>query len=871
MTAPAASPGPGGRGPGRSARLRAAGRLNWALNSRHLVAHRLRLFLSVLGIASGVALAVAVGGLTSSINAALRDASLAAATTAQIEMRPVTDVGMPLGVLYQVRATAGVARAAGTVEAPTILRPAGPAGADASREVSVALIGFEPGIFGLAPRSLSGADLARADPTGLLLPADIARQLGVSGHQSLQIYTPEGWQTTHLGGVLPASRGSARVVATGLLNAQALLERPSRIDAVYVQTTGDEAAVRQAIATTVGPSVRIGALALRTDDVRQITATVSVVLNVAAIVALFVGTFLVYNTMSMASVERAGEAAILRAVGAKRRQTFWLLVLEGLLLGALGSAAGEVAGLGLARLLLAIRGAGLEQLLPVTVSRLVLSWKSLVLAGVGGVLASMAAAAGPARRVSRADAAANLGPRAALEEPAGVGGWRPLPAGIVLVGVGAGLAAFWVHKPSSSLSLPTGAMFLFIAGVAVLVRPLVPPLAAWLLRPARRAGPTLRLAVDELDRSPSRTAYTVGAVVLALALVVGVQVDIASFQNAFKEGLGRLIQADLIVRSHDWQPYGSGVGLNPTVADAIAALPGVEAAYPTKTMLTTYQGHTTPLLAIADQGYRRYGADPTVNAQDRAVNAAMVGGGKILISASAAGRFSLQAGDRVTLPSAAGPHTFVVAGIYQDPTAVLPTFYITYEDATADLGLTSADVVDVFVQPGAAIPAVAAEINRALAPRYGLSPDTRSQFINRLTAIVASLQRLIGSVQVVAVLVAALGVANTLLIATFERRRDLGILRAVGMTRRQLRRMVVAESVLLGILGVVLAWGMGTGVGLFAHRITEIQTGLTIPTVIQPLAYLAVLALGIAACVGAAIYPARRAAGLDVTEALQYE
>ena len=510
-------------------------------------------------------------------------------------------------------------------------------------------------------------------------------------------------------------------------------------------------------------------------------------------------------------------------------------------------------------------------MLPINVDHLVLTWQALVLAGAGGILASMGAAAGPARRVARADAAANLGPRAALEEPAGVGGWRPVPFGGLLVVVGAGMAAWWVHAPTSTLTLPTVAMLLFIGGVAVLVRPLVPILAAWVLRPAASARATLRLAAGELQRSPSRTAYTVGAVVLALALVVGVQVDIASFQNAFDEGLTRLVQADLLVRSRDWQPYGSSVGLDAGVASTIAAIPGVAAAYPSKTLLTTYQGHIAPLLAISDQGYQRYGIDPTVSDHDRAINAAVVGGGKMLISASAVGRFGLHTGDRVTLPAPAGPRTFSVVGVYDDPSAVLPTFYITYEDAAAGWGLSVADVIDVFVRPGVAPAAVAGAIRGKLAARYGLSPDTRAEFVGRLSAIVSSLQRLIGSVQVVAVLVATLGVANTLLISTFERRRDLGILRAVGMARRQLRRMVVTESLMLGTLGVVLAWGFGTGVGLFAHRITEIQTGLTIPTVIQPLAYLAVLGLGLAAAVGAALYPARRAALLDVTEALQYE
>src|SRR5207237_1007499 len=192
----------------------------------------LRLALSIAGIASGVALAVAVGGLTTSINAALRDASLSAATRAQIEIRPVTEISMPESVLARARATPGVLAAAGTVEASTFIRNGGREG----REQSVAVIGFEPGILALAPRALGGASLAGADPTGLLLPSPLAKELGVGRNDPVGVYTPQGWQPAHVGGSLPPAQGSARAVATGLLTAQALLGRQGRIDAVYVQT-----------------------------------------------------------------------------------------------------------------------------------------------------------------------------------------------------------------------------------------------------------------------------------------------------------------------------------------------------------------------------------------------------------------------------------------------------------------------------------------------------------------------------------------------------------------------------------------------------------------------------------------------------------
>src|SRR5437879_5300530 len=174
----------------------------------------------------------------------------------------------------------------------------------------------------------------------------------------------------------------------------------------------------------------------------------------------------------------------------------------------------------------------------------------------------------------------------------------------------------------------------------------------------------------------------------------------------------------------------------------MAPIPGVAEAYPSKTMLPAYRGRIAPILAISEQGYQRYGADPTVSRHDREINAAVVGGGKMLVSASASGRFGLHEGDHVTFDTPAGPRTFAVVGVYEDPSAVLPTFYVTYEDATAAWGLGVADVIDVFVQPGVASSSVAAAIRNQLGPRYGLSPDTRRQFIDRLSAIVSSLQLL---------------------------------------------------------------------------------------------------------------------------------
>lgn len=852
----------GERGP------RAAARLAWALNLRHLAAHRLRLLLSVAGVGSGVALAVAVGGLTSSINASVLDTSLAVASRADLEVRPVTEVAMPEKLLLRARAAPGVRAAAATVEARTRVRSQG-------QVRSVYLIGFEPGILALAPRTFSPDSLEGADPTGLLLPAPLARELGMSAGRRLQIYTPSGWRAVKIGGVFKPGPDSPGVVAaTGLLVAQDLLSRSGRIDALYVDAAGSPKAVAASLHRALGPSVRIGPLGFRRDDVQQMSASITVLLTVAALVALFVGGFLVYNTMSMAAVERAGEAAILRAVGALRRQTLAVFAQEGAILGLLGSVIGVAAGAGLARFMLAARGGALEMVLPVEIGRLVLSPRDFALAAAAGVLVALAAALGPARRVARADPAPNLGPIAALEEPADRRTWRRALLGGVALAGGIVLAAAWFASPSQSLKEPLAGLFLFLVGVAIVTRSLVPALAGKLLgsvaSSGSRASATLRLAAGETLRSPARTAFTVGALVLSLSLVVGFQNGIDSFERAFGRGLSTLVQADVVVRSQDWEPYGAGVGVEPTTAGKVAALPGVVAAYPSRRLTTNFRGRVSPVLAVGEQGYRRYSQLSAATPQQRRLNARVLGGGRMLISPSAAEQFGLRKGQEATLETPFGPRAFRIVGIYDDPSAVLPTFYITFEDAQAAWGLNTADSIDVFLSPGTSAPAMADRIERLL-QAYGMRADTREEFIESVTGIIRSLTKLVSSVNLVAVLVAALGVANTLLMTTFERRRDLGVLRAVGMRRGELRRMVMIEALLLASLGVILSWAVGTGIGVFAHKMTELQTGLDFPLVLEPRVYLQVVLLGLAASAVAALYPAHRVGALQVTEALQYE
>jgi putative ABC transport system permease protein len=228
-------------------------------------------------------------------------------------------------------------------------------------------------------------------------------------------------------------------------------------------------------------------------------------------------------------------------------------------------------------------------------------------------------------------------------------------------------------------------------------------------------------------------------------------------------------------------------------------------------------------------------------------------------------------GSSFDLPTPTGLHRLRVAGTLNDPSAVNPEIIFDIKEFKRIWGTGGADSFVVRVADAGRVPQVKASIVRTLGPRYGLQVDTGPEYRKRLSGVVTSVTQLISSVQLIAVIVAALGLANTLLISTLERRRDLGVLRAVGMLRRQLRRMVAAEALMIGALGVVLAWGLGTLIGYGIYALIQAQLGVHLAFTLPPQAYAGSAVLGVVAALVASIYPAERAARIDVVEALQYE
>jgi putative ABC transport system permease protein len=650
--------------------------------------------------------------------------------------------------------------------------------------------------------------------------------------------------------------------------AQRLLGRGHTVDEVRVRAAPGVSpdALRDRIANLL-PAGRLEAVtaaslaARQTDEVQGYLDGLRAALLAFAAVALLVGSFIIWNTFSVLVAGRTREIALLRLLGATRRQVLGSVLLEATVLGLVAAAAGVAVGVGAALGLQALlRGLGdtLPPAGPVLAPRTALAGLAV------GALVTAAAALAPARRASR------VAPLEAIREAAPS---APLPAGRARTAVGVGLAALGTAGIAASLLAPTwttalsgvGA-FAALLGVMILGPMLAPSLARVVgAPPARLAGIAGRLARHNVFGNPRRSAAMIGALTVGMVLAAGTSVLAASASRSVRDGIQAGSHADLYLQ-----------GALPRAAVArLQALPEVAAALPVETGHVRIGGarvgidgiDPAPAARILDLGLRA----GSLQALDRP-------GGAVLISARLAGQHGWRVGSLVPVGfSEVGvTRSLPVAGIFaRDPLfgndLVLP---IDLADRYFPLGRGQADQTLLRAAPGTTRAALTAAARRALANHPNVTIADPAAYQRERAGDLGDVGGALGlltALVLLAACIATLGIANTLALAVVERTRELGLLRAVGMTARQLAAMIRWESVIVAVSGGVPGIALGIGLGAaIAHAVTVQQAGAA--TIALPAGRLLV-DLGLAGAAGllAAAIPARRAARLDLLTAIGTE
>jgi putative ABC transport system permease protein len=580
-------------------------------------------------------------------------------------------------------------------------------------------------------------------------------------------------------------------------------------------------------------------------------------------IALFVGSFVIANTLAITVAQRMRELATLRTLGASRRQVLGSVVLESVVVGLVGSVIGLFLGLGIAvGLTTLLRATGID--LPN--NGLVFSSRTILVSIGVGTLIALLASLRPALRATRVE------PIAAVREGAVMPVSRFARYALVtaaIVGAAAvGLFSYGVFADGLDLkvrigSLVAGVLLMFV-GVAMVASRVVRPLAFLLGSPGARFGGTAgSLARQNAVRNPSRTASTAAAVMIGLALITFVAVIGQGFKTSFTGAVDKLFVADYSVSAGS----GDGQQLTNKAAQAVAKAPGVEAVSEVrsgkakmggKTILVT--GVDANLAKVVDIKWSSgSGSTPAQLGQDGAV-----------VLERYADDHSLKVGSPLTVKTPTGK-TFGlhVIGIVDPPKGGSPFGQVSVSTATFDASFANHDndLTLLNVRGGPSAENTAA-LEKSLTAFPAAVVETRDEFKTSRTKSLNQSLQILYALLGLSVIVSLFGVINTLVLSVFERTRELGMLRAIGMTRRQVRRMIRHESVVTALIGATL----GIAVGMFLAVLTTTalsQYGIVFAV---PYGTLTVF-VGVAILAGvlAAILPAKRASRLNILEALQYE
>jgi len=586
-------------------------------------------------------------------------------------------------------------------------------------------------------------------------------------------------------------------------------------------------------------------------------------LVVFAAVALLVATFSIYNTLSILAAQRTRESALLRALGAERGQVLGAVVVEALLIGVVAAVAGIGAGIGIAAIL---KGIFVSFGMPMPSNGLVLTGTTVAISLAAGLAIPLLAGVVPALRASRVAPLAAF--RDSLAEPAagrrGAVGLRRTVTGLALSGTGVALILSAVAASSTvsggvTMWAGVGAL-LCLAGMVVLGPVVAGPVSRLLGAPLPRLrGVTGALARQNAIRNPRRTAGTAAALMVGVAVVTLFTVFAASMKASTAGNVAGSFRGDLVV-----SPEGFN-GMSPRLAADVAKLPEVRAA--------TGMGSGTALIGGASQQVSA--ADPTALGDVLQLRVTQGGlnqlsGNRLAVSQQAADDQGWQLGDTVPVTFADGASgNFTIAAIYQARDIVGD--YLMAGSAWAPHTAQTVDQ-DVFVvlRDGVGLAAGKTAVERAAASYGAPSVMDRDQYIDSLTSYISAMLDVVYLMLVLAIVIALMGIANTLSLSIHERTRELGLLRAVGQTRGQLRAMVRWESVIVALFGTVGGIGLGVFLGWGLVRATGGQSNLTVFSA-PPGKVLIVLLVGAFAGVLAGLRPARRAARLNPLQAIASE
>jgi putative ABC transport system permease protein len=842
---------------------------------RSLTAHKLRTFLTTLAILLGVAMICGTYVLSDQIDRGFKniftdaykgiDVTVTRKAKFTGQMTGATE-GLPQSLEQTVRGVDGVAEAYGYVTG---------AGAIAVDGKVVSTGGAPTLFFSAVPAAISNTTYVKGglptQPGEVAIIQKLAQDKKLDIGSTLTVVTPGGSEEVRVSGVFTfaaqSSLGGSTIVDGTLADLQrwfGLQGRFSEIDAKAVAgVPADTLAERVRAAMPDFATVKTGTQAAA-DQTKTLSDAIGMFLKPMLLsfggIAVLVGAFIIFNAFSITVAQRRREFAMLRALGATRRQVLATLSIEALVMGLLASVLGILAGLGIA--------AGVIQLfqaasIDIPHSGLILAPRTVVVSLAVGMLVTFLSAVVPAARATR------VPPMAALQEgstlpPGRFARFMPVVAGVVAVLGVLGIVGGMYGPGSTTSRLGTiafGAVLVFVA-VAIASKYLIRPLAGALGWPLQKVSPVSgRLARDNAVRNPARTAATASALMIGLGVVVFVAVFAQGLKSSFVDAFDKVSRADFVVQSQGFVP------LPGDTAARLQSLPGVQTAAGLDMQQVQVAGKTSAILGIDPALFKQVWRFDWLGGGSDAL-LGRLGSSNAILEEQTASTLNAKVGKTITVVTMDGRRKqLTVTGLYRDP-MMLNGIVVGDAGYTALFTTPQQYMVFVGAAPGTDLAQEADQLKAALASVPTAQVKTAQEYKDSLVGQVNSLLNLVYGLLAMSVIISLFGIVNTLVLAVYERTREIGLLRAIGSSRRQVRATVRYESVITSIIGAL----MGIVVGIaFAWVVTTKFAGQGITFSIPGGQLVVFLVVGVIVGVVAAILPARRAARIDILEAIHYE
>jgi putative ABC transport system permease protein len=713
-------------------------------------------------------------------------------------------------------------------------------------------------------------------PDSVLISTSLAARLGIKENDKLAV-SAHGERMEFTVRAIVAEEGAAKiyggnVLVVDIFGAEERLGRGGKFDQIDViaKPGVSRAELQRKLEAALGEGVIVEQPG-RNQQAEKMIEGLRRTTDMLGLLALFVGMFLIYNTFSTAVAQRRREIGILRAMGTERNHIVMLFLGEAAVLGLLGSVLGSLAGVGLARMLIEEFAATISNFyFQVHTDVVTLSWPLMLRSSLLGVVCAIVSAIIPARR------AASISPLEALSgtrlEASRTAGfkWAAL-AGLVALGAEIViLVNVWEESKIEIGLLSALVSFLALA----LLSPLLISISTAVLRPLRKGmlGLEARLGGDNLTRATGRTAVTVSALMIGITLAVSMGGSFASLSKSLDEWITTGITADLSIRGSAGLPGVNSVSLPLDFAEELQRVPGVADVGTFRiTPVPTADGRIIHVYGVNTEVTSKHSESRWTEGDRTEALARLREGGHTVISENLATKHNLHVGDTLTIVGPAGRAAFKVVGVHVDYSSDLGAALLDRSDFLNVFSDTSVDSFEVWVTEGSD-PVAVRETIRNMFPDKQLFIQTNTEFREEIHSAVNQIFAMADVMQLLVIIIAVIGILNTLLVSILDRTRELGMLRALGFTQGQLATMILWEAAFMGLIAGTLGVLSGGAFSMtIVHLIDRQLVGWSTAYVFPTDSAIKGFTVALLSAIVAGWYPARRAADLNIVEAMEYE